>query len=490
MDTTVRFTPLGLATTASLALLSTGCALLGPDALELAPSTTMPPQANVAPASPGPPPSPVQVDPDDLPPLPAQLTFLEWETGSVKRWSREGGAPRTLWRAGTNGEELCWFDVSRDSGIALVVAAVPGEESITCSEGQLRLFDESRAESVHLPTKGYLGLFALAPDGAHVAYVSVENVPHTHPDFDQDAQGEGEATLSSIATTAPHEVRILARCDVSTATTYNPAGCFASPIIFSADSQRVAFADERALWEAPIDGTPPRMIIEQQSVTHRFQDPSAYRGDYRPMSWSPDGARIIAAYLDVATGGNSPAIIEVATGTAYELPDSVDDHFPYSEFAWAPDGSALLISNWSWGDGTPPALRLLDVLRSDEATPLLADPGPSLTHNAYGPAVAVDGGLRFGLRHHDPNVVDGNGVFRSAADGSERVLLASLPPLESENDGPGDAALGRLSWSPDGDAFIAHYYDQEANRVLVGMADGSGLWDVDTVIGDSFIWSR
>jgi hypothetical protein len=60
--------------------------------------------------------------------------------------------------------------------------------------------------------------------------------------------------------------------------------------------------------------------------------------------------------------------------------------------------------------------------------------------------------------------------------------LAILPPLSKhirEPDGP------PLAWSPDGDAYVVRFTEDGRTRALVGLADGSALWDASAVLGEA-----
>ena len=210
---------------------------------------------------------------------------------------------------------------------------------------------------------------------------------------------------------------------------------------------------------------------------------------YYPDRWSPDGRWFLARVGGYE--GSSPAILDLDTGAVRTIPDAWD-YGRRSEQAWLPDSSGLLVTRWGAGaDEASPELRLVDVMDPAASQAVLDVVPISDDHRfyAYGPATAPDGSLRFGLRHPDARLWLANGVYRSSPDGSDLMLLASLPALVEDASG---SNTDLLTWAPDGAAFVAQFQDGRSRRTLVGLADGSGVWDASAVLNqaDWITWSR
>jgi hypothetical protein len=110
------------------------------------------------------------------------------------------------------------------------------------------------------------------------------------------------------------------------------------------------------------------------------------------------------------------------------------------------------------------------------------------------PIAMRDGAVGFAVQSSDPALYLPAGVYKITSDG-QLVLLAGIPPRERQHASDDQPRYGRVIWSPDGSAFL--YYEplsepaEPPYRVLLlGLADGSTVWDLNPVLGDarSFQW--
>jgi len=443
-------------------------------------------------------PIPQPVADDQLPPLPGALTFHRAGEGAVWRWPSEGGALRALWRAEEGGPGLRGIQVSTDGSRMLYALQAP-EPAKPPAAVFLALQDVASGRILGSPRRLASGTeqklrygidlrgYALSSDGQRVVYVAFGIGPDGRalptPPPDQRSSAGESGTVFSFDAADPSRLEAVAPCEAHEVQTHLTLDC-SGEVALTADGARTAWADARGVWVAELPRGEPRKALD-----HFFVDPEVEVGSriYSPERWSPDARRLI---LHVGHyEGSSNAILEPTTGEFAEIRDTGSGYGTWTELAWYPDSSRLLVAGWR-GET---ALRIVDVADPDAARPLLGDTlalSPEGHQHAIGPAIAPDGGLRFGLRHADAAVWRGNGIFRAAPDGSEIVRLAALPPVApDEND---DLEPGELSWSPDGDAFLMRFVEDGEPRALVGLADGSGLWDASDVLGaiEWAAWSR
>lgn len=426
-------------------------------------------------------PAPQSVTERTLPPLPATLTYVLHGKRAVMRWPREGGELRELWRDEARAVALRGLRVSRDSGQALVAIA-PGNRP---TEARLILLAEGAAAR-DLPTHGELRGFQLTADGQRVVYIGlgVDAVGAELAPID-DMKATDRGTVFVVDAQRPDQARGIAACEAVIAPAGWVVGC-RDGLALSPSGQEVAFADGKGLWTVGLDGGSPRRVIEQYFI------PTDGPGSriYAPQSWSPDARRIL-----VEVGGyegSTPAVIELPDGQPREIPDTSNySQSQYSEQVWLPDGDALLVTQGEAYRQSRAEVRVVDAADPTISTAVLGSSPLSRNrrYNAYGAAVAPDGSLRFGTRHLDGALWQGNAVFRAQRDGSGLRRLASLPPQTDDH-----PLMQRelLLWSPDGDAFVVRFAESRKLRTLVGLADGTALWDASSVLNDAdwISWSR
>jgi len=416
-----------------------------------------------------------------LPPLPATLTYVLHGERAVMRWPREGGLLREMWRDEGGDAALRGLRVSRDSAAALVAVA-SGDRS---TDARLILLAEDAAAR-ELPTRGELRDFQVTADGQTVVYIGLG----------VDAAGAGLAPVEDTKATdrgtvfvvdgrQPDQARGVAACEAVVAPAGWVVGC-RDGLALSPNGQELSFADGRALWTVGLSGDSPHKVIDQYLIP--VDGPGSRI--YSPQAWSPDARRIL-----VQVGGyegSSSAVIDLPGGKPRDVPATGNySQRRYSEQVWLPDGDALLVTQGDVYRKAPAEVRVIDAADTTINTAVLESLpiSPERRYNAYAAAVAPDGGLRFGTRHRDGSFWQANGVFRAQRDGSGLRRLATLPPLT------GDRELENrelLLWSPDGDAFVVRFAEGRKLRTLVGLGDGTALWDASAVLNDAdwIRWSR
>ncbi len=426
-------------------------------------------------------PAPQSVTDRTLPPLPATLTYVLHGERAIMRWPREGGERRELWRDEARAAAMRGLRVSRDSGQALVAIA-PGNRP---TDARLILLAEGAAAR-DLPTHGELRDFQVSADGHRVVYIGLgvdaAGVERLAVD---GMKATDRGTVFVVDSRQPDQARGIAACEAVVAPAGWVVGC-RDGLALSPSGQEVSFGDGKGLWTVGLDGGSPRKVVEPYFV------PTDGPGSriYAPQSWSPDARRILAQVGGYE--GSTPAVIELPDGKPREIPDASNySQGQYSEQVWLPDGDALLVTQGTTFRQALAEVRVVDAADPASSAAVLGSLPISedRRYQAYGAAVAPDGSLRFGTRHRDGSLWQGNGVFRARRDGSGLQRLATLPPLTDDHD---LAKREFLLWSPDGDTFVVRFARGRTLRTLVGLADGTALWDASTVLNEAdwITWSR
>lgn len=436
-------------------------------------------------------PTPVELTDGALPPLPGALTFQRRGEGMIWRWSREGGVLAAAWRAGPGDEGLRGQRLSGDGRYALLA-----HERSELNSGYVRPVDLVRinvdtGEATALTTHGSLRGFAISDDGRRVVYIGLGVGPDGRPlppaTPDPDAGAGESGTVFMVDADDPSRAVAVGTCAAKAyVESYRTVDCLGD-VALTADGTRVAWADGHGVWVANVPGGAPRLTLTHDILVREGPGSSVYRPDW----WSPDGRSL--AIIVAGWEGSERALLDVESGRVTVIPETSEWVESQAELAWRPDGGGLLIARANGGEALGFAMVDDPGHPSSLWDALPKEAWESVSYEAIGPAIAPDGSLRFGLRHGDPAAWPGDGVYRAAADGSGLVRLAAARLLTPNGD-PDDPwnVYSTLEWSPGGAAFLLRAPEGPGPRVLVGLADGTGLWDASAVMGDVAWagWSR
>jgi hypothetical protein len=455
------------------------------------------------------PPSPEPLTVDNLPPLPTDLYFVR--DNSLWQWLQEGGSfdlvvqgpsepqMRGLLRPVAGGGEVSLgpYRLSAD-GRHLAYRVIHRDPSTHHLVPQLVVLDMGTSISVTVPIRAAMdppevGFFDLTPDGRWLIYLAYGVQPstsshtrgrgHAAP-FPLPAQGGVDyGTIFAVDTTDPNREFKLGYC-ASRQTEEYRWGC--DGLLLSPDGKHLALSDGRGLWVVAVPDGTPRLLVE-----HSLAMPHGLAGVHRPLSWSPDGRRLLVTvgYYE----GGAAALWDVETGQAQLSKDTFVYAVGRSDFAWLPDGSGIVHAR-SQGSA---ALTIIATDDTNQVTPLLHSltfDTPSSHYNAISPHILVDGSIGFSLRHSNQDLYHVNGIFRIQSDGSGWEQIAGLPSVYREDqDSPWQ--FGKVLWSPKGQAFL--FVDRQGydwpptyRTLLLGLTDGSGLWDMGEVLdgASEFQW--
>ena len=321
--------------------------------------------------------------------------------------------------------------------------------------------------------KNRLGKYVVkwTPDGSHILFnVSAEDYSKPMDLYSVDADGLRVRKVIDGSLNTPDST--VSGGTSSTKETFNgPTMSFD----ISPDGTRVAYStcvyyenqdndrsDDRSsreyrydIFVVNIDGTGNENVTEKESI------------DIFP-AWSPDGTQIAFVSEDhdyrwLIAG--RLVIYTVATGELSEVPLAMGDRVaPYAP-AWSPDGRTIAFVAYD-GDITSP--------RYDSNTPAVYTVGidgsglTRISTTSTRPSWSPDGRR---IAFFAP-YADAAAYFSFAADGSEAIRIASLPPGSTYI--RGDPARGLLpsgveiSWAPDGSEILL---DSRAQMVV---PDGFG----------------
>jgi len=452
-----------------------------------------------------------------LPLLPADLFFLR--EGSIWRWPSEGGVleevvadprkgrSRGLSRSapGPGGPPLRSFRVARDAERLVYalshVERLPSGFDTEITELFVHDLDTGQAVMVAddassvFSDYGYLSFFGISPDGNWVIYLgsgeqrlASRRPPGVAAPVHGPTEGGGgvEGTFFIVDVAEPEEPRSVADCtgpeepdgDIEE---HYTGGC--DGMLLSPDGRRMAYSDGDDLWVLDLPDGEPRKLSE-----HFAAFPYGTEGWHRPFRWSPDGRYLITevSYFE----GGSAALWDVEAGTVQVVEGTFEYGCCRSDLAWLPDSSGILYAS----TGYDPPLGIVATDDTSEVTPLirslLDETGARPKYRAISPHALPGGEIGFGLRSAEPGHFRGNGVFRIGADGTGWTRIADLPPLVDDKRIEGGWYLGEMLWSARGRAYLFVGRQSESEALIIGLFDGTGLWDASEVLAgaSAFRW--
>jgi len=420
-----------------------------------------------------------------LPALPGAIVFQRRGEGAIWRWPSDGGRLRAIWRAEPDGPQLRGQQVAGDGRHVLLALEPPGEGPH--GDVDLALLDVEADAALTLPTHGELRGFKVADDGRRAVYVGIgvdaNGAPLPTGTPHPTAGGGVSGTVFAVDMVDPSFARPLGACTAKPVTAWWTIGCLGD-VAITPDGARVAWSDGVGLWVSERPEGDPRLV-----VAHDISDRDGpFSSVYVPDRWVGVG------HLIVRVGGwegTSRAVVDLARGEVAPIAGTPSDYAgSRTELAVQSDGR-VLIARASGGN----VLASGSIAAPADIEDLWDEPTNhySPQRHAIGPSIAPDGGLLFGLRHVQASAWPGNGVFRAAPDGTGIARLAALPAIPPMDDVRRIEVPGEIGWSPDGHAFLVQFAGEDGAPVaLVGLTDGTGLWDASAVLGDVewVAWTR
>lgn len=255
-----------------------------------------------------------------------------------------------------------------------------------------------------------------------------------------------------------------------------------SGFALSPDGKTLAFSDGRGVWLADTTKGPARLLTE-----HTYGRGGGRCGVWNVESWSPNGQ-----WLLIEVGcyeGSYAAVMNPLTGEVQSVPDTCYYGDFYRDYGWSQNGDYVLASFINpVSDSRYASARLRQVLTKNtlEETMLLSETGsisvwPAHLHDL------PDGRIGFSNRQCVDSPALRSGVYAIGRDGSSLSLLSSLPAMMCQPPSGSWVAWssGQIEWTPDGAAFLYFERDQQTphqTNLLLGLTDGSVLWDIRDVL--------
>ncbi len=432
------------------------------------------------------------------PQLPVALYFLR--DGRLWRWPAKGGNLELLPFVETyDNEQILDFRLTPDGHQVVYMT----------SFGRLHVLDRRTGEQVSIPITGETStlfaegkplapggssvpgdVFDLTPDGRYVVYLgwgAESSDSRLGPGLAAPplTQGEERARGAILAAEVsnPDRQYVLGFCEsqelkISDLETIE-VGC--QGFALSPDGHRVVFADGRGVWAAHVPEGPPRLLAEHQASG----EVSGFHYSV-PAAWSPDGHWLIVNVVPYE--GIALYLMNADTGRTLRLPRAGCFIVCPFEAVWGTAGVWV-----ASGDidvrGEPVVLYsaqvsgadTLEITRWITATEMGAIPPTSLH-------ALPDGRLGFALQKCAGRPGPEQGIYVWDLDNTVR----QVSPLPAYACSPyhGDLFWGSVAWAPGGTAFL--YLDEGEHPVLLGLTDGSALWDVRELLqgGHRFRWGH
>ena len=412
--------------------------------------------------------------PQGWPPLPEDLYFIR--DGRLWRWPSEGQVLQQIvatsyqYRITPDGHYVLYaVDTTLPPGLELIVS------------------DLVTGESVPIPTaRNFEGCplsgssFDITPDGRYVVYIAW-NV--------QPATGSRSPGLSDLATSpraggcgygtifAVDVQNINHEFELGYCTARSEYGwelrCYG--FVLSPDGGRIAFSDGRGLWLSDIPQGTPRLIAEHQHL-------SSFCGVWIVRNWLPDGKHLL---IDVGCfeGGYS-AVMDVETGTIREVSHTWSYPDPYVAISWSQDGTNLLVNDINFESGIGPAyLVQVPVEEPIQETIIISATWPGSIWPTE-PHSLPNGRIGFANQQCVDSEGMRSGIYTIERDGTDLEFVSPLPEMPCYVSDGIRTPLGTVLWSPDGIAYL--YFGLEQRPSLLGLTDGSVLWDVRELLANAY----
>jgi hypothetical protein len=457
---------------------------------------------------------PVQaVEPTSRPALPADLYFLRG--GRLWRWPAAGGdlalvrAPNASvsdevqeYRFSPGGDSIAYltraarlYVLDRRSGARRFPSGPglsdPVHKYEFSADGAYLLY-VTPADVLHVvelatgndrvvPTIGHPAQVALAAEDRYLVYLSAGEVP-AGPGLGSALPAEatlaGEpvayGTLFAVDLQAAEQPYELGFCgpNEGAAVRFGCAGFLLSP-----DGRQVVLTDDRGVWLVQVPKGKPRRLVDQ-----RFEHSYGYSwcGVHIPRAWFPDGQRLLEQ-----TGcewGGMLAVLDAGTGLEQGLPQTGCYYDCHVEWAWGPAGL--------WISPLPGALYQVQVITGGFLQIVTTD--MDTENRRFWPTqvqALPDGRVLFAHQRCTATSGGGDpwpapGLFLLQTDGAvQRIWPLPAFPCPDSPYRENLTYPGTLRWTSDGAGFL--YLDRDGGALLLGLADGSALWDVRNWLRDA-----
>ncbi|HNT74435.1 MAG TPA: hypothetical protein PKH77_05380 [Anaerolineae bacterium] len=263
-----------------------------------------------------------------------------------------------------------------------------------------------------------------------------------------------------------------------------------SGFALSPDGKTLAFSDGRGVWLADTAKGPARLLAE-----HPYIRKGGWCRVWNVENWSPNGR-----WLMIGVGcyeGGYTAVMDPFTGETQPVPDTNYYGGFDGDYGWSQNGDYVLSSFINpVPDSRYAIARLRQVLTENtlEETTILSETWPISVWPTYLHDLP-DGQIGFSNRQCVDSPALCSGIYAIGRDGSGLSLISPLPATACYfSNGTWDVrSSGQIEWAPDGSAFLYFEKDWQTadqTNLLLGLTDGSVLWDIRDVLGGAtdFQW--
>jgi hypothetical protein len=398
------------------------------------------------------------VPPEGYPPLPANLFFIR--NNSLWLWPQEGGALEQVVAgpeiSGRKQEGDCFGLASGPppAGVTTYRVTPDGRYIVFAFSNpdagypyaKLMVLDRTTGISTTISTPGFSPYIDITPDGRYVFYATGATI------FGAEVQDPG------------HQFE-LGQCGGRSEGT--SATCHEFTV--APDGSQIAFTDGLGIWTARVPQGSPRLLVK-----HEYPETgSSFCGVFRIRNWSPDNRQLL---VDVGCyEGGSTALLNTETGEIQEVPDTFTYVEAWSEVGWSPDSQQLAVANANLSGSH---LFLVSAQDTDKVSSVFKEAPPPLLSPAA-PHFLRDGRIGFAVWRCIDDQKPSPGIFAIDSDGTDLEEIAPLPAVSCHSYNELlETPHSEIMWTADGAGFLLNPYSPQ----LLGLTDGSALWDVRGVL--------
>ncbi len=336
------------------------------------------------------------------------------------------------------------------------------------------------------------GLLAMSvsPDGKYVAWVPQDLVPAAGQERSHGlaAPVRGGGLRTGSVFVAPlnelDQKREVGHCGSQQTREYE-WGC--KGLLWSPDSQSIAWADGNGVWLVELGGTPRQLT--QTAVT--MPDKHQAQGVYTLRQWSSSGRYILLQIGHYE--GSSFGILDVETGQTVPLPDSYNYAYSGPVVTWMKDERLFV--------GRPGRVDIdlrpsLETWRMDVSNGMALTMTHGLTLNVspenapVGLGQKADGQLALALVNRSNSNYTDRGLYFGDSHTWSVKKVNGLPPMGMENIMVGGSLYSiDVLWTTDGHGALI--VDRDSQQVLYASTTEPAVYDLGPLLGkfaSSFHW--